>query len=185
MRTAEGRAQRAAALAATHDERVAAWKARVRSKREGRLTDRFWSKVDTSGECWTWTADLDDHGYGRLGIGRKRIEPAHRVAWTLANGPIPEGLRVLHHCDNPPCVRPDHLFLGTQADNMADMMAKGRARNAYRDRTHCPQGHPYDEANTYRPPLGGRQCRACNRVRDRGRNAEKLRVRRARRRTAA
>jgi hypothetical protein len=68
------------------------------------------------------------NGYGMLGLGR-RTDPktaAHRVAWTVAVGPIPEGLNVLHHCDNRPCCNPAHLWLGTQRDNLLDMVAKGR-----------------------------------------------------------
>jgi len=92
------------------------------------LSDRFWSHVDTSGECWVWTAARASKrgGYGRFGIENQQTEYAHRVSWRLAYGPIPTGLWVLHHCDNPPCVRPSHLFLGTQVENMADMTIKGR-----------------------------------------------------------
>lgn len=89
--------------------------------------ERFWAKVDCFGpdDCWPWTAGKR-LGYGRLYVaGRK--ETAHRLAYALAVGPIPEGLCVLHRCDNPGCCNPAHLFLGTQADNVADMEAKGRA----------------------------------------------------------
>jgi len=93
------------------------------------VPDRFWTKVDKSGECWTWTAHRTDKGYGVLGGARDgKNAPAHRVSWELANGLIPDGLWVLHSCDNPPCVNPAHLFLGSAADNTADMMAKGRNR---------------------------------------------------------
>jgi hypothetical protein len=91
--------------------------------------------------------------------------------WEIATGPIPDGLYVLHRCDNPPCFNPDHLFLGTPMDNMRDKMAKGRHRfgNAQATKTHCPQGHEYDEANTgYRKTTGearSRYCRACARER--------------------
>lgn len=91
--------------------------------------ERFWARVNQSGECWLWTGQRI-HGYGRLRLrtpeGRDRYIPAHRVSWELANGPIPPGLRVLHRCDVPACVRPEHLFLGTPTDNVADMVAKGR-----------------------------------------------------------
>jgi len=94
------------------------------------LTERFWEKVDRSGDgCWQWIARSRAHfGYGSFNIGGRggRQEKAHRVAWMLTFGPIPEGMQVLHHCDNPPCCRPGHLFLGTHADNVADMDAKGR-----------------------------------------------------------
>jgi hypothetical protein len=92
------------------------------------LAERFWMKVDKSGECWLWTAYRSRDGYGMIGLERTGVERAHRVAWQLTNGPIPVGLQVLHRCDNPPCVNPAHLWLGTQPENIADMIAKGRAR---------------------------------------------------------
>lgn len=78
-------------------------------------------------ECWIWTA-ATVCGYGCIGYGAGKIAKAHRVSWELHNGPIPGGLCVLHHCDNPLCVNPDHLFLGTRKDNSDDMIAKGRDR---------------------------------------------------------
>lgn len=89
--------------------------------------ERFWEKVRRGGqgECWEWQAAILDTGYGSFSFNGKS-GTAHRASWEIANGPIPDGLWVLHRCDNRKCVRPDHLFLGTQVDNMRDMAAKGR-----------------------------------------------------------
>ena len=97
-------------------------------------TEAFWAKVNKDGatvmadlgQCWEWTASRNEWGYGAVLKKKYGQASAHRYSWVLHNGPIPDGLWVLHRCDNPGCVRPDHLFLGTVADNNADKTNKGR-----------------------------------------------------------
>jgi endogenous inhibitor of DNA gyrase (YacG/DUF329 family) len=86
---------------------------------------RFWARVAKSEDCWLWQGPLLRDGYGQVSTNG-RPKPAHRISWEAADGPIPTGLYVLHRCDTPACVRPEHLFLGTAADNYADSRAKGR-----------------------------------------------------------
>lgn len=110
------------------------------------LEERFWSKVDQSGDCWLWTACLFQRGYGCFRMKHANVA-AHRIAWELAFGPVPPGLWVLHHCDIRACVRPSHLFLGDHAANMADMVAKGRAKGGHPERfpqgeLHVSKAHP-------------------------------------------
>jgi len=122
--------------------------------------------------CREWQGATTPKGYGVIGDGHGGTVRTHVLAWTLAKGPIPAGQKVLHHCDNPPCGEteptegyPDgHLFLGTHADNMADMVAKGRSGDVWATRTHCPSRHELTEANTYVTTQGRRTCRACGRA---------------------
>jgi HNH endonuclease len=86
---------------------------------------RFWSKVYKTDKCWLWTRFFSKDGYGAFTLHNTKIR-AHRLAYELTYGPIPDGLQVLHHCDMPFCVRPDHLFLGTVKDNVQDMLKKNR-----------------------------------------------------------
>ena len=105
-------------------------KARYRVDPTLPLSERFWLRVDRQGadDCWEWQGSTRGKmGYGNISW-QGRMLGTHRVSWTLHNGPIPEGGHVLHKCDNPPCCNPAHLFLGDNAANVADKMAKGRHR---------------------------------------------------------
>ena len=96
------------------------------------LEERFWANVDKEGNgaCWMWRGTKTSYGYGKMRDHYKHVG-THRVSYMLNVGPIPSKMHVLHKCDMPACVNPDHLFLGTQADNMKDMFKKGRNRNQF------------------------------------------------------
>lgn len=87
--------------------------------------ERLWPRVERVGECMEWQGTRNEHGYGALRVDGRLIK-AHRFAWEITHGPIPDGLDVLHSCDNPPCCNPDHLSLGTARDNAAEMVERGR-----------------------------------------------------------
>jgi hypothetical protein len=146
------------------------------------IAERFWKKVEigTREECWPWKASKKVNGYGRFGLhGRDNL--AHRVAYELAVGPIPQGLTIDHICHNHDhacagglscphraCVNPAHLEAVTQLQNVR----RGRRTG----QTHCIHGHPYDKANTIHRPQGGwRQCRMCREIGNRAKSqARKL-----------
>ncbi len=102
--------------------------------------ERFWKKVDRSGDCWLWTACCYSTGYGQFFVeGRHQL--AHRLSYEWTFGSVPEGECVLHHCDNRRCVRPEHLFLGSRTDNAADKVAKGRHRGYQSPKARGARNH--------------------------------------------
>jgi len=128
--------------------------------------ERFWSKVDKSGDCWLWTAGLNSAGYGKFGPRHGTAVAAHRFAYELVKGRIPEGLYLDHLCRVHNCVNPAHLEAVTPRINVlrGDTIASRSAA-----KTHCPKGHPYDLLNTYYEPKGARRCRECLRAKERRR----------------
>ena len=125
---------------------------------------RFLDKFTVTPGCWLWRGAITSTGYGHMKVG-EHYEKAHRIAWRFAYGVIPDGLQVCHRCDNPPCVNPDHLFLGTQVDNLRDCYRKGRMPQfepfiqSQRDVIACPHGHDYTQhVYLWR---GKRYCREC------------------------
>lgn len=121
--------------------------------------------------CHLWMAACDRHGYGQMRNGQKLIYASH-IALELTGVAVPNNKFVLHHCDNPLCVNPDHLFIGNQADNVSDMMLKQRhnhkglelGRGWQRNRTHCGRGHELTGDNVVIRTGGRRECRQCGRA---------------------
>jgi len=132
------------------------------------IVDRFMQKVIVTPDCWAWSGGLSSQGYARLGRGMY----AHRISYEIYVGPIPDGTELDHLCRNRGCVNPDHLEAVSHRENVR----RGIAGQQGREKTHCPQGHPYDLQNTYRRPdrPNTRDCRTCM----------SERVRKHRRRTA-
>lgn len=92
------------------------------------IEERFWAKVDVQGpnDCWPWKGKVNAAGYGYICTGGRKKSLTHRVSYKIANGSIPKGLFICHHCDNPPCCNPLHLFAGNNSDNQRDALMKGR-----------------------------------------------------------
>lgn len=133
---------------------------------------KIWSYVDTNGpmhpvlktRCWIWTRGKTAAGYGRIG----KDEYTHRTIWKLIHGKFRKAFMFLHKCDNPPCIRPKHLFVGTRSDNIQDAIAKGRLRNQHTRKSHCMRGHRFNKKNTRfskgRNNHVWRVCRTCRRI---------------------
>ena len=141
----------------------------------GSLADRFWRKVIRAGtdECWLWIGSTDRKGYGQIRMpGKGRLRYATHVSLELVGRVIPEGMIALHTCDNPPCVNPAHLVVGTHRENTQDSINKGRAskpppgrkfeKGAVTLKEYCYRGHPLSEA--YVRPDGYRSCRECMKI---------------------
>jgi hypothetical protein len=145
-------------------------------------TERFFEKVEqpaNGSACWVWTAARCSSGYGNFHFGG-RVVQAHRVALALFRGVDAGGQCVCHRCDNPRCVNPDHLFVGTHQDNADDKMRKGR--HTWANKSHCTRGHPLSGDNLrIARHSGARVCKECSRIHGRRHDA----VRRPRKTEAA
>ena len=124
---------------------------------------RFWSKVNKTDTCWNWKGGQNHNGYGLFQLNGK-LWLAHRVSYEWSKGPIPEGLEIDHICRNPSCINPNHLEAVTHLENIRRGETGKKTGEKNRQKTHCPQGHLYNEENTYIRTNGGRNCRECHRA---------------------
>lgn len=133
------------------------------TQREQLIKARFWSKVEPTGFCWNWTGKTSEKtGHGRFNPERTKSVAAHRFAYELLVGPIPEGLDLDHLCRHPPCVNPDHMDPVTNRENVL----RGFGITAMQARqTHCVRGHEFTPENTHITKRGMRHCRTCSRAR--------------------
>jgi hypothetical protein len=148
------------------------------------IEERFWPKVQKTDGCWLWRSP-DKRGYGTIwDNARKKNRRATQVSWEIHHGKsFPDGMDACHTCDNPPCVRPDHIFPGTAKDNAQDALRKGRLKNValpagwQRTLTHCKRGHEFTPENTYlkKDNNGRRACRACAKLSYAFRNRKRVR----------
>lgn len=152
------------------------------------IAERFADYVlpEPNSGCFLWEGSTDRKGYGQLRVARNVLKYATHIALELEGRPVPDGMNACHHCDNPICVNPDHLFIGTQKDNTDDMLRKGRAsrppvaKPGQGMKEFCVRGHPLSGDNLYYPPGNSRYraCRECLRIRKAAQNA-KLKLARA------
>lgn len=114
--------------------------------------------------CWIYRGAVNTNGYPQVSINRS-IWLAHRLSYTITFGPIPQGLKVCHKCDVRNCINPNHLFLGTQKDNIDDMLKKGRNGAQFLRKTHCIRGHELKEGSFYLSKRNSRNCKECHKLR--------------------
>lgn len=141
-----------------------------------RLESQFFARVRKTASCWLWVGSKVPSGYGSFGFivdGFRTTIRAHRMGWHILKGPAPPGLLGCHICDIRDCVNPDHIFWGTQSDNMQDCSRKGRlVARGCSWKTYCVNGHPFSSDNTIVDGQGRRHCRQCRKYRNGPRRIE-------------
>jgi hypothetical protein len=139
--------------------------------------ERFFKKVNKTDSCWLWTGALSSRGYGSFRVDGKTIS-THRLSYSWFKGEVPEGIFVCHTCDIPACVNPDHLWLGTNSDNMQDMIAKDRHGRSMRTQTHCRKGHDFAvfgfKTFTRKNGKVEKYCKECKKISDSSRVGKNL-----------